>query len=187
MNGTLFSLLRFAGSAGLRLRGLHNNARGGVAMEFALVAPMLIALILAILNTALIFLAQQGLETAAENAGRLIMTGQAQSSSLTQAQFKTAACTYLPPFLQCNRLYIDVVSVSNFSDATLTAPVFTYDKNGNVTNSFSYSTGTRGSIAVVRLLYLWPTSNGPFGLTLTNTSNSNRLLLASSVLKTEYY
>ena len=163
------------------------DSRGAVALEFALVAPMLIALILGILNTALIFLAQSGLETAAENAGRIIMTGQAQQAGMTQAQFKTAACASLPPFLACNRLYIDVASVSNFSDATLTTPTFTYDKNGNVTNSFGYATGARGSIAVVRLMYLWPTSNGPFGLQLTNTSGNNRLLQSTSVLKTEYY
>lgn len=163
------------------------DIRGAVALEFALVAPMLIALIVAILNTALIFLAQSGLETAAEAAARIIMTGQAQQGGLTQAQFKAAACSALPPFLACNRLYIDVANVNNFSDATLTIPTFTYDKNGNVTNSFNYATGARGSIAVVRLMYLWPTGNGPFGLQLTNTAGNNRLLLATSVLKTEYY
>ena len=105
---------------------------------------------------------------------------------MTQTQFKAAACAALPPFLACNRLYVDVTSVSNFSDATLSVPTFTYDKNGNVTNTFSYSTGARGSIAVVRLMYLWPTGNGPFGLELTNSGN-NRLLQATSVLKTEYY
>jgi Flp pilus assembly protein TadG len=167
--------------------GIGRDTRAAVALEFALVAPMLIALILAILNTALIFLAQQGLETTAENGGRLIMTGQAQQGSLTQAQFKTAACASLPPFLQCSRLYIDVTAVTSFSDATLSAPTFTYDKNGNVTNSFSYSTGARGGIAVVRLMYLWPTSNGPFGLTLVNQTGGNRMLMSSSVLKTEYY
>ena len=172
---------------GRRFAILRGDARGAVALEFALVAPMLIALIVGILNTSLIFLAQSGLETTAENAGRIIMTGQAQQGALTQAQFKTAACASLPPFLTCSRLFIDVVSVNNFSDATLTTPTFTYYKNGNVTNTFSFSTGTRGAIAVVRLMYLWPTSNGPWGLKLTNTSGNNRLLLATSVLKTEYY
>lgn len=163
------------------------DSRAAVALEFALVAPMLIALILAVLNTAMIFLAQQGLETAAENGGRIIMTGQAQQGSMTQTQFKTAACASLPPFLQCSRLYIDVAAVSSFSDATLGAPTFTYDSSGNVSNSFSYSTGARGGIVVARLMYLWPTSNGPFGLKLTNTSGGNRMLMATSVLKTEYY
>lgn len=169
------------------LSRLWRDTSAAVALEFALVGPMLIALILAILHTALIFLAQQGLETTAEAAGRIIMTGQAQQSSMTAAQFKTAACATLPPYLQCSRLYIDVTSVSNFSDASTAAPTFTYDSKGNVSNSFSYTTGTRGSIAVVRLMYLWPTTNGPLGLNLTNTTGYNRMLLATSVLKTEYY
>ncbi|MDE1917036.1 MAG: pilus assembly protein [Sphingomonadales bacterium] len=163
------------------------DRHGVAAMEFALIAPLLLALILGILNTSLIFLAQSGLETSAEAAARIIMTGQAQNAGMTQGQFQTAACATLPPFLQCNRLYVDVTNVSSFSSASLGAPTFTYDKNGNVTNSFSFSPGTRGSIAVVRLMYLWPTTNGPFGLQLSNTSGNNRLLQATSVLKTEYY
>jgi Flp pilus assembly protein TadG len=166
---------------------LWQDTRAAVALEFALVGPMLIALILAILHTALIFLAQQGLETTAEATGRIIMTGQAQQSSMTQAQFKTAACATLPPYLQCSRLYVDVTSVANFSDASTAAPTFTYDNNGNVSNNFSFSTGARGSIAVVRLMYLWPTANGPLGLNFINTAGANRMLLATSVLKTEYY
>jgi Flp pilus assembly protein TadG len=183
---------RFARTAAARAaawlwRGLGPHSGGVVALEFALIAPMLIALIVGILNTTLIFLAQSGLETSAEAAARIIMTGQAQNASMTQAQFQTAACATLPPFLQCSRLYVDVTNVTSFSSATLTVPTFTYDKNGNVTNTFNFSPGTRGAIAVVRLMYLWPTSNGPFGLQLTNTSGNNRLIQATSVLKTEYY
>jgi Flp pilus assembly protein TadG len=168
------------------LKALMRDARAAVALEFALVAPMLIGLILAVLNTALIFLAQQGLETAAENGGRIIMTGQAQQGGMTQAQFKTAACASLPPFLQCGRLYIDVTAVTNFSDATLTAPTFTYDSNGNVSNSFSYSTGARGDcggaadVSVADLeRAIRAEADQHFG--------GNRMLMATSVLKTEYY
>lgn len=149
--------------------------------------PAVLALVLATLHTALIFLAQEGLETAAENAGRLVMTGQAQQGGLTQSAFKTAACNSLPPFLTCSRLYVDVTTVSSYANAVTGVPTFTYDTNGKVTNTFSYSTGTQGAIVVVRLMYLWPTANGPLGLQLSNTSGNNRLLLATSVLKTEYY
>jgi Flp pilus assembly protein TadG len=48
------------------------------AVEFALVAAPFLALIFAILETALVFFADQTLETAASNSARLIMTGQAQ-------------------------------------------------------------------------------------------------------------
>ncbi|KAG5734291.1 hypothetical protein E4T56_gene7460 [Termitomyces sp. T112] len=98
-------------------RALANCRRGAALVEFALVMPAVLALVLATLHTALIYLAQEGLETAAESAGRLIMTGQAQQGGLTQSAFKTAACNSLPPFLTCSRLYVDVTTVSNYSTA----------------------------------------------------------------------
>jgi Flp pilus assembly protein TadG len=81
--------------------------RGGPIIEFAMVAPAAIALLLAVLHVALIYLAQEGLETAAETSARLIMTGQAQQSAMSQSDFKAAACKALPPFLTCDHLYVD--------------------------------------------------------------------------------
>jgi hypothetical protein len=63
----------------------------------------------------------------------------------------------------------------------------TYDSKGAVSNSFTFNTGGRGDIVVVRLMYLWPVVNGPFGLSLSNQPGGNRMITAASVLKTEYY
>ena len=160
---------------------------GAAALEFALVGPFLIALILGILNIALVFLAQQGLQSAAEGAGRLIMTGQAQNGAWTAAQFKTQACNSLPPYMVCNRLYVDVSTATSYASATTGQISLSYDANGNVTNSFAYTTGSRGDIVVVRLEYLWPTSTAPMGLNLANAGANNRLITAVTVLKSEYY
>src|ERR1700690_1807777 len=68
---------------------------GAAAVEFALVALPFLALLFAILETALVFFAGQTLEAAAANSARLIMTGQAQSAGYAQADFKTAVCANL--------------------------------------------------------------------------------------------
>lgn len=191
-------------------RKLRRDARrlvacecGSPTIEFAVVAPAFIALMLAILHVALVFLAQQGLETAAESSARLIMTGQAQSyagtnaqgqsyTGMTQADFKTAACNALPKFLTCDRLSVDVSTVNSFSAAVTGAQGLT-DANGTLNTTTGYTPGTSNAsaaqtqIVVVRLIYLWPTVTGPMGLNLTNQPNGNRMLLASSVLLTEAY
>jgi Flp pilus assembly protein TadG len=161
--------------------------RGGPLVEFALFGPMVIALLLGILHTALIYMAQQGLQSAADMAGRVVMTGQAQQAGMTQAQFKSAACAALPPFMSCNRLYIDARTVTSFASANTGAVTLTYNSSGAVTNTFSYDLGGRDDIVLVRLMYLWPVANGPFGLNLTNQQGGNRMLAAASVLKTELY
>lgn len=178
--------------------GLRRDAHGSVALEYALVAPLFIALLLASLHTALVFFAQEGLETAAESTARLILTGQAQTgitgnitvagvTQTPQQQFHAAACAALPPFLSCSRLFVDVTTVSSYANAVTSPPTLTYDNNGNVTTGFNYQPGAQGAIVVLRLLYLWPTITGPAGFSLVNTSGSNRLLQATSVMKTEGY
>lgn len=160
---------------------------GAALLEFALVAPAFIATLIAILEIAFVYLVQGGLETSAEYAGRLMMTGQAQQAGMSSAQFRTAACTSLPAYMKCSNLYIDVQTISNFSDANTGSPTITYDKNGNITNSFSYSLSSQGQIVVVRLLYFAPIVTGPMGFGLANQPGNKRLLIATSVLKTESY
>jgi Flp pilus assembly protein TadG len=167
------------------LHGLATDISGNALVEFAMVAPALLALIMGILQVSLIFLANEGLETVAEYAARVIMTGQAQSTAMSASAFKTQVCTQLPPFLACDRLFIDVSPATNFSNASLGAPTLTYANNGTVNTSFAYSTGSTGAIMVVRVLYLWPTAAGPLGFNLTNQPSGNRLLVATSVLKSE--
>ena len=193
-------------SAVARMGLLRRDDRGAALIEFALVAPMFIALIIGILNTSLVFLAQQSLETVAENASRQIMTGIAQTSvigtgqsqhtGMTQTDFYNAVCAVIQtrrtPLLTCDtsRLFIDVSTVSQFSSASTGAPTLTYNASGNLTttqSSFNYSPGTQGAIVVLRVMYLWPTGKGPLGFNMTNQRNSNRLLVASTVLKTEGY
>ncbi|MBB3953774.1 TadE/TadG family type IV pilus assembly protein [Novosphingobium sediminicola] len=170
----------------LGLRLWHDRA-GAAMVEFALVGPAFIALIVAIFQTTFTFIAGQGLETATEASARLLMTGQAQSASYTADQFKTAACATLPPYLSCNNLYIDVTTASSFSSASLAAPTITYDSSGNVSNSFSYTPGSSGAIVVVRFFYLWPTLTGPLGFSLVTTGKSQHLLVATALMKAEGY
>ena len=113
------------------LRRFRGNRRGSAAVEFALVAPMFFALLFAIVETALMFFASQVLETVTESSARVVLTGQAQSGSVTncavnsvatpctQATFKTYVCAQIPALFDCSSLSVDVQSYSNFSSVTL--------------------------------------------------------------------
>ena len=73
------------------------------------------------------------------------------------------------------------------SAAASTSPTLTYDSHGNVNSTFAYTPGTQNQIVVLRLMYLWPTVTGPFGLNLTNQPGNQRLMYATSVFTTESY
>ena len=194
---------------------LRRNCEGATIVEFAFVGPPFIALMLATLNTALVYLAQEGLQTASENAGRLFLTGAAQTTTLsnghvgmTAADFKNAICNgasgtnssgaavtigaMLPPMLTCSQLTVNVARAASYSAATATAPAFTYDSNGNLTSTgtgYNYLASGAGQnqIVAVQLIYLWPTLTGLMGFNLANQPNGNRMIVATYVVTTESY
>jgi Flp pilus assembly protein TadG len=184
----------------LDVPSIIRSREGSALVEFAVVAPLFLALLIAIFQIAYVYIAQAMLETTAENAARLILTGQAQTYSgtsgtttytgMTQSDYASAVCTMLKaqsPFMSCANLYIDVTTVSDYADATTSLPTITYDSSGNIANSWSYAIGTQGSIVVLRVMYLLPVSTAPLGFSLGNLSTGKRLLLATSVFKVEGY
>jgi Flp pilus assembly protein TadG len=156
------------------------------AVEFALVAAPFLALLFAILETALVFFASQTLEAAASNSARLIMTGQAQMAGYSQADFKTAVCKSLSnSMFNCSTgVYVDVKSYSSFTSIDASSPV----ANGKLdTSKMTYTPGGPGDIVVVRLYYQWPVYVTMFGDNLTNLNGGNRLMVATSVFRNEPY
>ncbi len=168
-------------------RGLLADRRGGAAIEFAFIAAPLAGLMIAILQTSLVFFAQQTLETTAEKSIRQLVTGSAQQANMTSNSFKTLVCSKLPVFMKCANVMVDVRTATNFSSATVASPTLTYDSNGNVNNSWTFAPGGAGTINVVRIMYIWDVQKGPFGFDLATMSNNRRLLYATSVFKVEPY
>ena len=180
------------------LRDLATANDGATIIEFAFVAAPFIAILMAILQTTLIYFAQESLETAVEAVGRTVVTGQAQASDasgsgsgMTQAQlqarFQQTACASLPKYLSCSRLFVDVRSATSWGSMNTALPTITLDQNGNPTNSFSYSLGSQGAVVMVRLMYIWPLQGSPLQLGLSNIGGGERLIVATSVAKTETY
>src|ERR1700761_2902024 len=132
--------------------------QGTTAVEFALIAPAFIALLIAVLQTAVFLFAQSSLQTAAVQAGRLFMTGQAQTVS--QSSFKTQICqNYLPPVFVCNSLIVVVQAYSSFASANTGAPAL-YNSQGQAVSTWAYTPGSPGQIMVVQLVYPWSVVKG---------------------------
>lgn len=169
------------------LRALRSDRRGTTVIEFAFVAGPFMALMIAILQVSLTFFAQQNLETTAEKSVRQLLTGQAQSAGKTQSQFKSMVCDNLSSFMKCSNVIVDVQVAANFSSANISSPTLTYDTNGNITNAWVYKPGVPGEITVARIMYVWDVSKGPLGFDISTLSRGKRLLISTSVFKTEPY
>lgn len=169
------------------IRSITANKSGGATIEFGFIALPFFAILIAIFQIGIIFLAENEMETAVEKAARQLLTGSAQQNNMTQSQFTTSVCSNLPVFFTCSGVMVDLQSVSAFSSAVTTPPTLTYDAKGNVTNNWVFNSGAAGSILVLRVMYQFPVILGPLGLNLANLPNGRHLMMASSVLQVEPY
>jgi Flp pilus assembly protein TadG len=167
-----------------RLRALGKDESAAAAVEFSLVALPLLGFLLAALQLSLIFFANQMLQSAATDAGRELMTGQAQSGGMTAAQFQQLVCNKAASFFSCGNLMVDVESAGSYATVNTAPPHLTYDTHGNVTNTWSWSPGAAGQVVIVKVLYNWPVF-GPSVMGLSDQPGGQHLLVAVTVFKNE--
>jgi Flp pilus assembly protein TadG len=168
-------------------RRFARHQRGAVAVEFGLILLPFLALIFGIMETALVFFADQTLETAVADSARLIMTGQAQTQSLNATTFKNAVCARIYGLFDCaTGIYVNVQTYSSFGGISYAPPL---DTNNNlVTSNFVYQPGGPGDIVVVQLFYQWPIYVSLMNLShLSNMSGNKRLLVATAAFRNEPY
>ncbi len=173
----------------LRPVGFLRDRRAGAAVDFALTLFPFLMVLLVMINSALILLAGQVLQTAATSAGRFVLTGQAQTANYTAAQFKNSVCASLTVMFNCaSNLYIDIESTSSssFSSINLANPT---NANGTLnTSGFGYSTGNPGDLVIVRLIYQWPiAASGLVGAVMNPISPTNYTLVATVAFRNEPY
>jgi Flp pilus assembly protein TadG len=161
--------------------------QGATAVEFALIAPPFLATLIAIFQVTIFLFAQQVLQNAAVEAGRLFMTGEAQNANTTQTQFATDVCPMVQAIFTCSSLMVNVQNYSDFASATASAPTLTFGSQGQVTNTWSYDPGTPGEVMVVQLIYEWPIVSGPFGYVLPNLGNGYVEMMGVSAFRVEPY
>jgi Flp pilus assembly protein TadG len=167
------------------VRRLTRQQDGVAAVEFAMVAAPFLALVFAIMETAMVFFAGQVLETAAADSARLIMTGQAQNQSFDEAKFKEAVCSRIYGLFNCaSGIYIDVKTYASFASVDTSLPI---DQNGLLINNFTYQPGAPGDIVVVRLLYQWPVYVPLLGFNLADMAGGKRLITATVAFRNEPY
>jgi Flp pilus assembly protein TadG len=158
---------------------------GATMVEFGFVVFPFLALLFAIIETALVFFAGQVLETAVTDSARLILTGQAQTLNLNANTFKNQVCARIFGLFDCQGgLQIDVRTYASFVNATIAKPV---DPNTGMldTTGFTYQPGVAGDIVVMRFVYKWPTFVRTFGLNVSDLADGYRLLMATAAFRNE--
>jgi len=174
-----------------RRTGFARDERGTTFVEFGLLALPFFSIVGAILETAVVFLSGQIMESAVQDVSRLIRTGQAQSTMFSPADFRSRVCARLYGlFGDCSGLHVEVQSITNFSSVTVDPPVDwncvdTPTVPCTWTRGERYTSGAGSSIILVQVYYKWPIILSLGDLTLANLPGNRRLLSSSTVFRNE--
>lgn len=161
----------------------RKNRDGSAAIQFALIGIPFLMMLFAIFETALVFFANQTLETAVQDSARQIMTGQLQMAGKTAAQFKTDICQRITALFTCDGIDIDVKSYPSFATVDVSKPV---DSSGNYVKLTRFEPGNAGNIVVVRGTYRWPLFVTGLGFSLGDVDGkSKKLMVATAAFRNE--
>jgi Flp pilus assembly protein TadG len=129
-------------------RAFRRNDRGATAVEFALVAPMVIALMVATIEIGAMEVISTNLDTAVLVAARKIRTG-ASDRPASSAAFADMICANMvDSSANCHsRLATSVQKVANFASGQTAA---------SATPAGQFDAGGPGDIILIEATYRWP-------------------------------
>jgi Flp pilus assembly protein TadG len=183
--GMIRRLIAYRRRCATEVARFRSAERGATAVEFALVAPAFIAVLVAVLQTCVYLFAQMVIQNAAVQAGRYFMTGQAQNNNWTASTIVTKVCP--TALFTCSNMFIVVQNYSSFAAASTSAPSMYTSGVANTQSSYAYDAGSSGDVMVVQLIYAWPVVTAPFGFNLSNLPNNAAELMGVSAFKVEPY
>ncbi len=167
-------------------RKLGRDEAGSPAVEFALVFPIFIGVVLATLQAGTIFLAKAFFESGAEAAARVVLTN--QTSSLTAAQFKTEICNQLTALFNCGQVIVELEPMPA-GTTNISTLLPTFDSHGNLVGSPTVAVGANAGAAgtdmLLVVMYPWPVYGGPLGLNFSNMGSGKMLMSSTQVFRIE--
>lgn len=177
-----------------RGRAFGRDERGVTAIEFGILAIPFFTIVAATLETGMIFLAGQVLDSAVQDTSRFIRTGQAQTVEWDGDDYRAAICSRLYGMFDCSngpsaRLRVSVTVIEDFTEAAIGYPLEVEDDCTEVlcdwTMANEYVPGVGGDVVLVRAFYKWPTILNLPGFNFGNLPDGSRLLGASRVFRNE--
>lgn len=173
------------------LARFRRSQDGATAVEFAFISIPFLMLLVAILETALLFWTSQVLEESVSQTSRRLLTGEAltrytgNAATNTQA-FKNDVCANAPGLVDCSKLVIDVRAYTSFANAKNgtdgTNPI---SAGGLNTTGFGYTAPQPQQIVVVRAVLEYPLYFTYWSASLANIGSGRRGIVASTTFRTE--
>jgi Flp pilus assembly protein TadG len=168
------------------MRRFARDERGVTVIEFGILALPFFTIIFAIIQTAMLFMATQVLDSALEDASRRVRTGEAQSYSLTD--FRTLLCDSTFNLLDCSQIKINSKAITDFSTVDNTVPQSCNSSSCTWTTNwegFDSGSGSCRAVMQVSAYYRYPLLIVLPYFNLKNQPDNYRLISAIRVFRNE--
>ena len=154
---------------------------GATVIEFAMLAGPFFLLLMAIIESSLLFFAGQLLESSVDDVARKVRTGQLKDVA-SAAAFRTEVCKDVKVLFDCNDLNIDMQVVATYADlGDMPGPA-----DGEIDpDDFSYTQAGPKQIVMITVVTEWPVFTNYFQSALSDLDNNNAVLTAVAAFKTE--
>lgn len=132
-----------------RLRRLARDTGASSTIEFAVIGPITLLLVLAVIENAMALFAQSILDNATRDAARLTLTGQAQNGGTS---FATQLCNEISGYLKCSNISYRLQTSTKFGNlspniATGSPPTGFTAYPGSMTG------GNAGDFVLIQVVY----------------------------------
>jgi Flp pilus assembly protein TadG len=176
--------------------------KGSAAVEFAMVAPVFFMILMATIESGVIFFAHSVLQNAVNDTARLVRTGQTACFSLdsggkcavmTADQFRARVCNQVSVLLpNCGNdadgnsdLQFDIKAYpSGFTGVGNSSPL---DAANGLPNMTSFDVGKACDVVLVRAFYKWPVFTPGLRYFLANITGGYHLLASAAAFRNEPY
>lgn len=165
------------------VRRFRKDEEGVTSIEFAFLALPFFALMMAVIESSILFFSGQVLESAVDDVGRMIRTGQLDNN-LTEAQLREEVCNASAVLFSCEDIHIDMQVVANYDDlGDMPEPV-----DGALDpDEFNFTAAGPRQIVMLTVATEWPIFTNYLQQYMSDLDNGNALLTAVAVFKTEPY
>jgi Flp pilus assembly protein TadG len=132
----------------MNFRAFRRNDRGATAIEFAFVAPITIALLIATVEVGVLEVISANLDAAVMESARKIRTGAADRPANTTALVNMICANMVESSSDCH---------SRLSTSVQVTPTFAGGQaSANATPTGQFNSGGPGDIVLIRATYTWP-------------------------------
>lgn len=164
-----------------RSNSLKSDASGSAALEFAMIGPVFIFMVLGLIEFSLYVFNRNFVKHVLYETARNITTGEIQASDNPAAEFKKAYCGHAGPMLNCEKLVFDVRAYENLEDVKFTPVEFGSD---GAPQNFRFEPGKSEEISVMRVALPYSFAT-PFMQDIFLGDSKNAIVVGYTVSKNE--